>query len=198
MILKILLRYVDEAVVVKTLTKHYMVRFANDEITVFKNWDVEHTYIYLAKGRKTTSLSATGTPDLAQIEEAVKRLASLPEDPLYVPVKGPRPPTRRESPEDFDKLPDLVKTAVDSAAGAERSAGVVNLAYVEVEYEDSAGRSGQYAVNRVYMAMRSFLGELSATAAAAGRRVADIKAEKLGEESSQLLSLAKGLPQRRI
>ena len=128
----------------------------------------------------------------------MKRLASLPEDPLYVPVEGPRLPTRREPPEDFEKLPDLVKRAVDSAAGVERNAGVVNLAYVEVEYEDSTGRGGQYAVNRVYMAMRSFLGELSATAAAAGRRIADIKAEKLGEENSQILSLAKGLPQRRV
>jgi PmbA protein len=198
MILKILQRHVDEAIVVKTRIRNYMVRFANNEITVFKNWDVENTYIYLAKGRRTTFLSATGSPDLAQIEEAVKRLSSLPEDPLYVPVEGPRLPTRRESPEDFEKLPDLVKRAVDSAAGVERSAGVVNLAYVEVEYEDSAGRGGQYAVNRVYMTMRSFLGELSATAATAGRRVADIKAEKLGEENTQLLSLAKGLPQRRI
>jgi PmbA protein len=142
-VIQILQRHVDEAVVVKTRVRNFMVRFANNEITAFKSWDVDNTYIYLAKGRRTTFLSATGTPDLAQIEEAVKRLASLPEDPLYVPVEGPRLPTRRESPEDFEKLPDLVKKAVDSASGVERSAGVVNLAYVEVEYEDSAGRGGQ-------------------------------------------------------
>jgi len=82
MILKILQRHVDEAVVVKTRVRNYMVRFANDEITAFKSWDVENTHIYLAKGRKTAFLSATGTPDLAQIEAAVKRLDALPEDPL--------------------------------------------------------------------------------------------------------------------
>ena len=198
MILKILQRHVDEAVVVKTRVRNYMVRFANDEITAFKSWDVENTHIYLAKGRKTAFLSATGTPDLAQIEAAVKRLDALPEDPLYVPVGGPQPPTRRESAEDFEKLPDLVKAAIDAAEGVQRSAGVVHLTYVEAEYEDSTGRAGQYAVNRIYMAMRSFLGELSATSAVAGRRIADIKAEKLGEENSRLLSLAKGLPQTRI
>ncbi len=198
MILKILQRYVDEAIVVKTRVRNYMARFANDEITVFKSWDVENTYVYLAKGRKTAFLSATGTPDLAQIEAAVKRLDTLPEDPLYVPVGGPRPPTWRESAEDFEKLPDLVKASIDAAEGVERSAGVVHLTYVEAEYEDSTGRAGQYAINRIYMTVRSFLGELSATSAAAGRHIADIKAEKLGEENSRLLSLAKGLPQIRI
>ena len=62
MILKILQRHVDEVVVVKTRVSNYMVRFANNEITAFKSWDVDNTYIYLAKGRRTTFLSATGTP----------------------------------------------------------------------------------------------------------------------------------------
>ncbi|MFZ8838489.1 MAG: hypothetical protein ACO2PM_06035 [Pyrobaculum sp.] len=38
--IQILQRHVDEAVVVKTRVRNYMVRFANNEITAFKSWDV--------------------------------------------------------------------------------------------------------------------------------------------------------------
>lgn len=197
MIFKLLAGRTDEAAVVKIKQLNYMIRFANDEITVFKNWQSENTFIYLSKARKTAFVGVTGPPTVEKIEEAVKSLASLPEDPLYIPLGGPQPAKYHEPPEDFSKLPDLVKTAVDSAQGVERSAGVVHLAYVTVTYEDTAGREGSYSVNRIYMTMRSFLGELSATSAAAGRRIGDIKAERLGEENSHILRLAKGLPQTR-
>ncbi|MGC9130105.1 MAG: TldD/PmbA family protein [Pyrobaculum sp.] len=198
MILKILAGRVDEAAVVRTRLLHYMVRFANDEVTAFKHWAAESTFIYVAKSRKTAAVAVTGPPSLEKVEEAVKRLATAPEDPLYVPIGGPSPATRHESPEDFEKLPDLVKAAVDAASGVERSAGVVHLTHASVSYEDTAGRSGAYSVNRVYMAMRSFLGDLSATSAAAGRRIGDIDAARLGRENAHLLDLARGLPQVRV
>ncbi|MEZ0319897.1 MAG: TldD/PmbA family protein [Pyrobaculum sp.] len=198
MILKILEGLADEAAVVKTRVENYMVRFANDEISVFKNWTVENTNLYVAKGRRVASAGFTGRPALGEVERLVKSLESLPEDPLYVALGGPAPVNYSEAVEDFSKLPDLVKRAVEAAVGVERSAGVVAYAHVSVEYEDSVGRSGRYSVNRVYMAMRSFLGEFSATSAAAARRISELKAEELGARNAQLLSLSKGLPQIRI
>ena len=195
--MRFLANRVDEAAVAKARVENYMVRFANDEVTAFKSWTVENTYLYLAKGRRTTFVSTTGSPSLAQVEEALKALENVPEDPLYVPLGGPQPVNHEEALDDFEKLPDLVKRAIDGAHGVERSAGAALLSYVTVEYEDTAGRKGRYSVNRVYLTMRSFLGELSATSAVAARRVAEIKAEHVGEQNAQLLSLAKGLPHRR-
>ncbi|MEM1615397.1 MAG: TldD/PmbA family protein [Pyrobaculum sp.] len=198
MILKILEGKVDEAAVVKTRVDNYMARFANNEITVFKNWTVENTYLYVARGRRVASAGFTGRPALEEVERLVKSLESLPEDPLYVSLGGPAPVSHSEAGEDFSKLPDLVKRAVDAAEGVERNAGVVAYTYVSVEYEDTAGRSGRYAVNRVYMTMRSFSGEFSVTGAAAARRISELKAEELGSRNAQLLSLSRGLPQIRI
>lgn len=198
MLLKFIRERVDEAAVVKTVVENYMARFANNEITVFKNWTIENTYLYLAKGRKTTFLSATGSLSVDQVEKAISRLMSLPEDPLYVPVGGPKPSDYSEPPEDFEKIPDLVKKAIDAAEGVERNAGVIHLTYTKAWYEDTTGREGSYSVNRVYMTVRSFLGELSATGAIAGRRLSEIRAEAVGRENSQILSLARGLPHIRV
>ncbi|MCY0890562.1 MULTISPECIES: TldD/PmbA family protein [Pyrobaculum] len=198
MIFRILTGLVDEAAVVKTKAEHYMARFANDEITVFKHWSEEATYLYLAKGKRATFVGMTGPPTLDKIEEAAKRLVTVPEDPLYVPLGGPQPVNYSEPAEGFEKIPDLVKTAIDAAEGVERSAGVVHMIYIVVEYRDTAGRSGSYSANRVYLAMRSFIGDLSATSTSAGRKLADIKAEEVGKRNAQILHAAKGLPQVKI
>ncbi|ACB40726.1 TldD/PmbA family protein [Pyrobaculum neutrophilum] len=197
-LLKLVRGKVDEAIAVRTVVENYMARFANDEITVFKSWRTESLYLRLAKGRKTALLGFTGPVDLREVDRAVSRMPSLPDDPLYVPAAGAKPPSRAEPPEDFERIPDLVKRAIDAAEGAERSAGVVHLTYVQKWYEDTAGGEGHYAVNRVYMTVRSFLGELAATSAAAGRRLSEIDADAVGAENSRLLSIAKGLPRTRL
>ena len=97
MILKILEGKVDEAAVVKTRVDNYMARFANNEITVFKNWTVENTYLYVARGRRVASAGFTGRPALEEVERLVKSLESLPEDPLYVSLGGPAPVSHSEA-----------------------------------------------------------------------------------------------------
>ncbi|MEM3327048.1 MAG: TldD/PmbA family protein, partial [Thermoproteus sp.] len=194
MILKLLERLVDEAALVRTRAEEYMVRFANNEATAFKAWTSEEVSIYLAKGRRTAAVSFTGEPDLGAVEEAARRLERLPEDPLYVPLKAQPPQPREEREEDFEKLADLVNKAVEGARGADRNAGAARLTYLCFEYEDVYGRSGRYCANRAYLTVRSFKGDLAATAATAGRRLADLKPEEAGRANVELLELARGLP----
>ncbi len=185
---------VDEAAVVNVKRINYMLRFANDEVTVFKNWVEENAHIYLTRGKRTAAVTTSGGLDLEMVEREIEKLSELPEDPLYVPVGGPPLFNYMEEEKNFEKLVDIVKTAID-AAGA-RSAGVARLVYQVVNYEDTTGRSGHYAVNKMYMTMRSFAGDLAVTSAMAGRDF--VNSKRIGEVNSQLLNLARGLPKKRV
>ncbi|MFN7105575.1 MAG: metallopeptidase TldD-related protein [Pyrobaculum sp.] len=196
MILRLLSNKVDEAAVVKTMQKNYMARFANNEVTIFKHWTSESLYLYLARGRRALYIDMSGGLDIQMLEREVSRLSTLPEDPLYVPLGGPTPGGYQESEEDPERLVDLVKTAVDNTEGVERNAGATRMVYLAVEYEDTAGRTGRYSLNKIFLTMRSFAGELSVTNTTAGRWGVDAK--RLAVANSQLLSLARGLPKKRV
>ncbi|MGC8583663.1 MAG: metallopeptidase TldD-related protein [Thermoproteus sp.] len=198
MMLKLVERLVDEAALVKVRAEHYMVRFANDEITAFKTWIAEEVSLYLAKDGRTTSISFTGEPDLKALDEALKRLPKLPQDPLYVRLRANPPAPREEREEDFERLADAVAEAIAGATGAERNAGAALLTYVRFEYEDTYGKSGKYAANRAYLTIRSFRGDLSATAATAARRIQELRPREAGAANAELLELAKGLPVRDV
>lgn len=194
MMLKLVERLVDEAALVRTRAENYMVRFANDEATVFKSWTSEEVSLYLAKGKRATAVTFTGEPDVGALEEAVRRLEGLPEDPLYVPLKAQPPQPREEREEEFDRLMDVVHEAVEGARGADRSAGAARLTYICFEYQDTYGKSGRYCANRAYLTIRSFRGDLAATAAVAGRRPAELKPGEAGRSNAELLELARALP----
>ncbi|MFN3803863.1 MAG: metallopeptidase TldD-related protein [Pyrobaculum sp.] len=195
MILRLFSNRVDEAALVKVSQKNYMARFANDEVTIFKHWTSESLYLYLARGRRALYVNMSGGLDIQMLEREVRRLSTLPEDPLYVPLGGPTPGVYQEPEGDPERLVDLVKTAVDNTEGVERNAGAARMIYSTVEYEDTAGRTGRYALNKIFLTMRSFAGELSVTNTAAGRQ--EVDARRLAVANSQLLSLARGLPKRR-
>lgn len=194
MILKLVERLVDEAALVKVESENYLVRFANDEITAFKSWATTEFSLYLAKGKRISIVSFTGEPDVKTVDEAVKRLEKLPEDPLYAPLKPQPPPPREEREEDFEKLADIAAEAISAANGVERNAGAVQLTYLCFEYEDVHGGRGKYCVNRSYLTVRSFKGELAATAASAARRPSELRPKEAGRSNAELLGLAAGLP----
>lgn len=194
MILRLVERQVDEAALVRIESENYLLRFANDEATAFKSWTTTEVGLYLAKGRRITALSFTGEPDVKAVDDAVRRLEKLPEDPLYVPLKPQPPPPREEKEEDFEKLADIAAEAISAAGGVERSAGAVQLTYICFEYEDTHGGRGRYCVNRAYLTIRSFKGELAATAASAARRLSELRPKEAGQSNAELLELAAGLP----
>ncbi|CCC80973.1 TldD/PmbA family protein [Thermoproteus tenax] len=199
MILRIVEREVDEAALVVVRAETYMVRLANDEVSVSKSWATEEHHLYLAKGKKYAIVSSTGELDISAVEDALRRLSSLPEDPLYVPLKGEALPTpREEREEDFEALADVALEAARAAEGAERNAGAAVLTYVSFQYEDTYGRRGRYSLNRAYLTIRSLRGDLAATSATAGRSLADLRPREVGEANSLLLRLAAGLPREPV
>ena len=191
-------RLVDEAALVKIKIDNYMVRFANDEVTVFKHWTTRRESLYLAKDKRAMSLSSSVEFKWEDVEGALKKLGEMPEDPLYLPLNCRPRLMGAESFDNYEKLLDVVKEAVDSADGAERNAGAAVLSYSYVTYEDTAGASGSYGVNKVYLTIRSFYRDLSATSSIAARRVAELNGKRAGSMNSQLLNIAKGLPSKRV
>jgi len=194
MMLKLVERHVDEAALVRIESENYMVRFANDEATAFKSWTTSEVGLYLAKGRRVAAVSFSGEPDAKALDEALRRLDKLPEDPLYVPLRAQPPRPREERQEDFERLTDAVVEAMSAASGVDRNAGAALLTYVRFEYEDTHGARGGYAVNRAYLTIRSFKGDLAATAATAARRLSELRPREAGGLNAELLGLAAGLP----
>ncbi|MFP3311865.1 MAG: TldD/PmbA family protein, partial [Caldivirga sp.] len=182
----------DEAVVVVRVSKWRMLRFANNEPTVFNNWTDEWASVYLTKGRRAYTFSTSNLGEgviKAKLNEAQSLIGGLSEDPDYVPITHQGPVATWDSYDPRvegaeDKVVDLVKEAIDASTseGSVRNAGAFTYGVGEVSYSDHTGLNLRWRGTFFNLAIRAFHNdpELSSMEALTGRRLSDIDARGLG------------------
>lgn len=200
----------NEVIAVTRVSKWRMLRFANNETTVFNYWTDEWGSIYLVKGRRVYTFSLSNLSEeavRAKLNEAQSIMNSLSDDPDYVPVTHQGPvgvwdsyDPRVEDAE--DKVVDMVKEAIDSSTseGAIRNAGAFTYGSVETNYSDHTGLNLHWRGTFFNLSIRAFHNdpELSSMEAAAGRALSDIDARGLGSRVGQALSMVVKLPKGNV
>jgi PmbA protein len=194
-----------EAAVVVRESEEYLIRFANDEVTVADSWRSYEAGVYLAKGRRVAVAGFSGSSEdiLRQALSLAEALDKYPEDPYYVPLspRGPRPFPNAARPFDLNKALDLVWEAIQAARaeGAERSAGALSYAVRSTHYADSLGNSMSYKDSAAVGVIRAFIGrDLAATWAAASRDYLSLGLKEAGARAASIAGAAKGLPLTRL
>jgi PmbA protein len=158
---------VDDAVALSANSADNMIRFANNSTTVVNRVEEAELTVYLAKkGRR--AIASTSNLEKAAVRKFVRDLFAsmkgLPESEYApLPDKAVRYSPSRLG---FDKklenldyeLPELAKTAIDSAlsAGGKRSAGVISAGKGTVAILTSAGTEGSDSRTAITLNIRSF------------------------------------------
>ena len=200
----------DEAVAVVRVSRWRMLRFANNEPTVFNHWTDEWASVYLTKGRRTYTFSTSNLGEgviKAKLNEAQSLIGGLSEDPDYVPITHQGPVATWDSYDPRvegaeDKVVDLVKEAIDASTseGSVRNAGAFTYGVGEVSYSDHTGLNLRWRGTFFNLAIRAFHNdpELSSMEALTGRRLSDIDAGGLGSRVGLMLSMAVKLPKTSV
>jgi len=202
-ILKKVLTFADDCVVLVESSKSHQIRFSQNRIDVAKTWNETSIGIMMDKDKKVNviELSLPSVKDIDEVLKAAeKALVSSRPKPIYAEL----PPTStsikrvgvavdpdiKDRPE---KLIDLVHVAMDSvtSVGARRSAGSIRGNYVSIALASSRGEDvlkDEYT--NVYMDIRAFLdGEETGHASQLSRNIDDIDAEALGREAGEAAKL---------
>lgn len=202
-ILRKVLGFADDCVVLVESSKSHQVRFSQNRIDIAKTWNETSIGIMMDKDKKVNviELSLPSVKDIDEVLKAAeKALVSSQPKPIYAElppistgikrVGTAVDPDIRDKPE---KLIDLVHIAMESArsVGAKRSAGSIRGNYVSIALASSRGAEvlrDEYT--NVYMDIRAFLdGEETGHASQLSRSIAGIDAEELGREAGEVAKL---------
>ncbi|HYA55507.1 MAG TPA: TldD/PmbA family protein [Nitrososphaerales archaeon] len=158
---------VDDAVALGATEADSMIRFANNSVTVANRVEECELTIYLAR-RRRRALASTSNLQTGAVKKFVRDLFSsmegLPES-NYVPLPD-KPARYTPSRTGYDRklesleeeLPEMAEAAIGAAtaAGGERSAGVINAGKVTVAILTTTGTRGIDSRTAITLNIRSF------------------------------------------
>ena len=158
---------VDDAVALGATGADSMIRFANNSVTVANRVEECELTIYLAR-RRRRALASTSNLQTGAVKKFVRDLFSsmegLPES-NYVPLPD-KPARYTPSRTGYDRklesleeeLPEMAEAAIGAAtaAGGERSAGVINAGKVTVAILTTTGTRGIDSRTAITLNIRSF------------------------------------------
>jgi PmbA protein len=158
---------VDDVVAISARSADSMIRFANNSLSVVNRVEEAELSVYLAKDKKK-AIASTSNLNVAAVRKFVRDLFAsmkgLPESE-YAPLAdrgtkySPSSLSYDRKLEDVeDELPEMAKTAIDSAilAGGKRSAGVINAGKATVAILTSTGTRGHDSRTAITLNVRSF------------------------------------------
>lgn len=198
---------VDEAILLTTIGKVQMVRFANDSLTVSKRAEESEVSVYLAKeGRRI--VGGSSNTDGQSLERFVGRLfktmMNLSKEPIYAPL--PKEPQAFRRPGAFDarlgeaedEVSEFAMEAIVAAheAGARRSAGALEASLTSAHILASNGTEGRDKSSSILLNIRSFTERsasghgLSCSSDIRGFRPAEA-GERAGADSRRMLNSKK-------
>jgi len=201
-ILKKLLKYCDDAVV---LTYRYLsnqVRFSNNKVDVFKSWRETNIEMLMEKDKKIniSYITLAGAKNIDEIIRVAREaLEKGREKPIYAPLPEPSKkypkipnkvdPSIRDKP---DKLLDHVNNVISvSDKGGGRAAGSVLGRYVELALMTSrmdSPLSDEYT--NIELDIRVFMDDLdTGHSALLGRRISDIDSIRVAEDALETAKL---------
>ncbi len=161
-----------DVVVLSHETERRQVRFANNEITVAKNWHERKVELFVELEKRVAGTSITELSE-ENIEKTLKTLLSnlkgmSPKEDYYGIAEGPF--EYRDIPETFDKAiveldepNEYVETAINSALeeGAKRVAGVLYTDHDKIYLTTSNGVEGfDEGGTGIEISVRAFIGDL--------------------------------------
>ncbi len=186
--------------------KHiYMLRLANNEVTVAKHWHAVEYGIRLVKGKRHMFVTSTDEEGLkSQVEAAARGMETVPETVEIDPPPAPRiqPPAWAYDPRvlDVERAVERISSAVSGALnrGADRCAGAATFGEVSVRYVDTWGREAEYRVTTATFTIRAFRGEASATRVSVSRSMDMWGPEDAAVSAADLAVEAAGLPEEKL
>ncbi|MEN3047537.1 MAG: TldD/PmbA family protein [Candidatus Caldarchaeales archaeon] len=184
-------------------TTTYMIRFANNEVTVSKRFEEESVSLYVAFGPQravtgTTDVTASGLKAL--VRDALRLAKSTPPSDLYAPLPSgpfsydPRLLDMRLKGIGREKLVDAVEAAVNAAlsAGASRVAGSLVLTRTHRSLVTTGGVEAEAQKDTIELSVRAFLdGESSGQFAAGTGNLSEFDPEQVGREAGEVAKAAK-------
>ncbi len=195
---------VSEYILVPSVSTEYMIRFANNEITVFNRFDDLRVAIYISKSRRCRCF-ACRTLDLDKlksvIDDEVKRLEAMPEDPLYAELRHVKRGITRLA-KNFDervlKSQDLMverlKSSIDLVRRrGYRCAGVVTFGAYEKHYFDSTGVELHERLTGVNYTVRVFYTSDITSMSCACSTSMDIDVDRITSDAVEELDMVRGL-----
>ncbi|HIP75036.1 MAG TPA: TldD/PmbA family protein [Thermococcus paralvinellae] len=191
-----------DVVVLSHETQRRQVRFANNEITVAKNWHYQKSMIFAEYEKRLVSTELTSL-DERTIEGALKMLfktakAMEPKGDYYGIAEGPF--EYKNIPETFDKAiveldepNEYVKMAINSALeeGAKRVAGVLYTDHNKLYLTTSNGVEAFDEGTGIEISVRAFVDELSSGHGTSSVRVLKkFDPESAGRKAGEIARLA--------
>ena len=181
----------------------YQLRFANNDITVVKNWNEVIASIFMEKEKKIIETEIHNVSEKAInsiIENLGKVSTIIPKNPLFAGLaKGPfdyssyKAIYEKDFEKIFEKGPDIAKRAIDASleAGAKRSAGALNATASKTYLVTSNDAEVEDFGTSFYMHIRSFVNpEASGMGATAGVLISELNPEKAGKSSGEKAKLS--------
>ena len=202
-IMRRVLRFADDCVVLVGSSKSHQVRFSQNRIDVAKTWNETSIGIMMDKDKRVNvlELSLPSVRDIDEVLEAAeKALLSSQPRPIYAELPEVAAGLKRRVSvvdvrvrDEPGRLIDHVHTAIEAvkAAGARRAAGSIRGNYVSLVLASSRGEASLFdEYTNVYMDVRAFLdGEETGHASQLSRGIDGIDAEALGREAGETARL---------
>ncbi|MBY9001649.1 MAG: TldD/PmbA family protein [Candidatus Heimdallarchaeota archaeon] len=181
------------------------IRFANNQITIVKNWASMDLGIFAVKNQKTVAVDLqdlTSDTILTSIDSLDKLVSSLPPNQNYYGISdGPFSYPSIEELSDPDLIDfheqslDKVTAAINAAQeeGAKRSAGVLFWDATKNQLTSSRGASVKDHSTKYEFTIRSFIDETSSGAEIdVGRISSKINLEEAGRKAGKIAKMAVG------
>ena len=195
----------DDYVITTNRKNRSQLRFADNQITVAKNWASLSLEIFATKNSKTVVVEIDNISEesiSSSLESLLVLANSLPKNQNYLGISdGPfsYPKIESLSDPDFldfhDKSIDKVYTAINSAEeeGAKRSAGVLYWDITETQLRSSRGSEAIDHNTGFEFTIRSFIdGKSSGQGISVGRQHSYVDFEGAGREAGRIAKMSIG------
>jgi len=191
----------DNIVIEKNLGEIKQVRFANNNIQIFKNWNIFNYKIFLAYKKKIVN-TLIFDPSEKAVKAAIKNLIKYakiikPNQSYFGIAEGPF--KYKKIPKKFDKkivnvnLLDITEKMINSALeNSKNTAGVVYTEINKRELETSSNVFASEKSTSIKLSIRAFnKDEETGHAASCSRNLSFIDPEKIGRKAGEIAKMAK-------
>ncbi len=191
----------DDIVIEKNLSETKQVRFANNNIQIFKNWNTETIKIFLSYKKRIVNTTVFDVSEKS-IKNTIKNLIKCakiikPNQDYAGIAEGPF--KYKKIPKGFDKkifninLLDITEKMINSALeNSKNTAGIVYTDVGHIELETSSNVFASEKTTAIKLSIRAFnKDEETGHAASCSRSLSSINPEKIGRKAGEISKLAK-------
>jgi PmbA protein len=191
----------DDVIIEKNSTDAKQVRFANNTLQIFNNWNIITNEIFLSYKKRTVNTIVFDDSE-DSLKKAILNLiksakVTQPNHEYYGVAKGPF--KYKKIPKIFDKkvinanLPDITEEMINAALEySKNTAGIVYTESNERELETSSNVSASEKTTSIKLSIRAFNKEdETGHAASCSKMLNGIDPEKIGKKAGEISKLSK-------